>query len=54
VGLAIIVPKGRIEDPPAPKIKIFSSAPPQTGACHRYNTYQRYSTLFREFSRKSI
>jgi len=29
---AIIVPRGRIEDPPAPKIKIFSSAP-AAGGC---------------------
>jgi len=28
----VIVPKGRIEDPPAPKIKIFSSAP-AVGGC---------------------
>jgi len=28
----VIVPRGRIEDPPAPKIKIFSSAP-AAGGC---------------------
>jgi len=32
VSSVVIVPKGRIEDPPAPKIKIFSSAP-AAGGC---------------------
>jgi len=30
--VGLIVPKGRIEDPPTPKIKIFSSAP-AVGGC---------------------
>jgi len=42
------VPKGRIEDPPAPKIKIFSSAP-AAGGC--LPPLQHISALQHTFSR---
>jgi len=46
--LYVIVPRGRIEDPPAPKIKIFSSTP-AAGGC--LPPLQHISALQHTFSR---
>jgi len=54
----LIVPKGRIEDPPAPKIKIFSSAP-AAGGClpplqHISALQHTFSRIFAKINIKSI